>query len=686
MARSKNRKDAGAQRKRRKAADRAEPTNPIAGSDEEPEASGGASADGSTEIEDSMGATHAAAEVGRIAATSSSAVWSEAEAHSRGLRAAAVVAAVVLSVYVFRLAPSPYLLDSAELVATTAALGVSHPPGHPSFHLLTAGSLALPIGTAAYRIHLAVAFFSALALGALPLCAVFLGWARSRTALWFASILAVALAFTPVFAAQSIRAEVYSLNVLCLAVATTLLCVQPKRRPYATSLGAAVVLGVGLLNHHYLILLAFPAMFIGVVTRVRGSRIRHALGGSVMGALLLGGYLYLPMRALARPRIGWGWPDSLADVYWTVSAQAFQKTAAGAASVDLGAGLTSVAGLFAESMTIPVLIGAAIGLLMLAFRESRLAAILTLALAGNIASQTFFEFDPTNPDVLGYFMPSLWWLALALVYAVSLVQLPGSLERLTQPVKIAFGAVILGGIALSAAASTWSIDLDDYWDSEYFRDEALNGLSPDSIWITAYFETGFNTWYATAVEDRRPDVVHLHQAFVTYPFYREMVEGLTPSATELLGEEPEFLSTDALVERARLVDVRIESESIVPPELARLSIPSRLYLHVLPEEPAIGEFPQELAVAVTEELGAVRARFPLLDPEMPDEFEVQTGRNLLWAHFNLAMQMCAAERHLTCRAMIHEARCLAPHSPELAEIAARLEAESEAREATAPSP
>ena len=605
--------------------------------------------------------------------------WTETGALDRGLRAAAVVAATVMSVYIFRLAPSPYLLDSSELVATTAALGVSHPPGHPSFHLLSGGALALPFGTAAYRVHLAVAFFSALTLAALPLCAALLGWVRSRTSLWFASTIAVALAFTPAFAGQSIRAEVYSLNALCLALATTLLCVRPRGRPFATTVGAAVALGVGLLNHHYLILLAFPAMFVGVVTRVAGSRTRHLMGGTVMGALLLGGYLYLPLRAFARPSVGWGWPDSFADVYWIVSAQAFQKTAAGAASVDLVAGLSNVGRLFAESLTAPVLAGALLGLVVLLVRETRLAVLLALALAGNIASQTFFEFDPANPDVLGYFMPSFWWLALALIYVVSIVELPGSLAKLTQPVKVAFGAVVLGGIALSAAGSTWSVDLDDYWDSEYFRDEALNGLLPDSIWITAYFETGFNTWYGTAVEDRRPDVTHIHQAFVTYPFYEEMVSVQAPSALELLGEDPEFLVSSALVDRARHVDVRIESESVVPPELARLSIPSRLYLHLLPEEPPVGAFPRELAIASTEQLVAVRARFPLLDPESPDQFEVQTGRNLLWAHFNLALQMCAAERHLTCRAMIHEARKLAPHSPDLAQLAERLEAEAAER-------
>ena len=620
--------------------------------------------------------------------------WGPLESERRALRAAALVASTVLAVYIFRLAPSPYLLDSTELVATTAALGISHPPGHPSFHLLASGALAFPIGTAAYRVHLAVATFSALTLAALPLCAALLGWLRTRTHLWFASIIAVALAFTPAFAQQSIRAEVYSLNALCLALATTVLCYGRNRgRPLGTTLLAAVALGVGLLNHHYLILLAFPAMLVAVVQRGRGSVARHVMGGSAVGLLLLGGYLYLPMRAAARPAIGWGWPESLSEIYWTVSAAAFQKTAEGAANVDLAAGLGNVWLLFSESLT-PGVCAAGLAGLALLFRSDRGAAVvLALAIAGNILSQTLFEFDPKNPDVLGYFMPSFWWISLCLIFLAREIELPGSLAPVTKPIKLVFGVFVLGGVALSAAGSTWSTDLGDYWDSEYLRDEAYTGLRPESVWITAHYETGFNAWYASAVEDRRPDVLHLHQTFVTYPFYAEMVEALGSDAGALLGSEGSLLSISGLTERARRADVRVEAladlaetdgapssaSGVIPPELARLTLPAGLYLHVLPEEPPPGEFPRQLAMESAQALERVRSRFPPLDASEPEVYEVQTARNLLFAHLNQGLQMCAAGRALTCRSLIHEARRLSPDDPVLAALAARLESESTAR-------
>lgn len=603
--------------------------------------------------------------------------WGVSEAVAKAWKSAGLVAAAVLSLYVFRLAPTAYMLDSGELVATTQALGVSHPPGHPAFHLLTAGSLAVPIGSAALRVHFMVALYSAMALGALPLCAALLGWIRTRTHLWFASTIAMALAFTPAFAQQSVRAEVYSLNVLLIALATTLACVRWPRRPIGATIGVALALGVGLLNHHYLVLFTFPAFLVAVVGGAGGSRAKQVLAGALAGVGLLVGYLYLPLRALARARVGWGWPDSFEEVYWLVSAQAFQKTAEAAVELDVAAGLTNVGAVLSECLTLPVLGGSVVGILLLCAKRKLIGAVLLIAIVFNLATQTLFAFDPTNPDVLGYFMPTFWWLGLGLIFAVVNMRLPGQLMPLTAPVQVAFGTVALAGIAFSAAGGYRSVDLGGYWDSELLRDEAFNGLQPDSVWITTYFETGFNTWYAQSVEDRRPDVEHLHQAFLTYDFYSEMLDTLTPTAAGLRGEG-ELLSLEAAANLASSADVRIEAEQLVTREFAAQCIPSRLYLHLLDGPVAEGEFPRELAIAATEQLASVRARFNRGSAES-ETFELQTGRNLLWAHFNLALQMCAADRHLTCRAMVHEARRIAPDDAELAALAARLEAEAAQR-------
>ena len=72
-------------------------------------------------------------------------------------------------VYLWRAAPTTYLLDSSELVNATWSLGISHPPGHPAFHLLSYLAGLVPLGPYPWRIHLFAATCTALAVSLLPL-------------------------------------------------------------------------------------------------------------------------------------------------------------------------------------------------------------------------------------------------------------------------------------------------------------------------------------------------------------------------------------------------------------------------------------------------------------------------------------------------------------------------------------
>ena len=79
-------------------------------------------------------------------------------------RAALVVFAVVLAVYVWTLAPTVTFWDAGEFIAAAKILGIPHPPGTPLFILMgNVWGALVPIGEFAYRTNLMTAVFSAAA-------------------------------------------------------------------------------------------------------------------------------------------------------------------------------------------------------------------------------------------------------------------------------------------------------------------------------------------------------------------------------------------------------------------------------------------------------------------------------------------------------------------------------------------
>ena len=176
---------------------------------------------------------------------------------------ALVAALVVLTGYVFTLAPTVTFWDAAEFIASAHILGIPHPPGTPLFVLLgRVADLLLPFQHTAYKTNLMTAVFSACAAGFLFL---FVHQALARGAAGmdelgakifraggaFAATLAASFAFT--VWQNSIETEVYMLSVLAIALVAWLCWLW--RRDRGGKRGAhellllVYVLGTALSNH-----------------------------------------------------------------------------------------------------------------------------------------------------------------------------------------------------------------------------------------------------------------------------------------------------------------------------------------------------------------------------------------------------------------------------------------------------
>jgi 4-amino-4-deoxy-L-arabinose transferase-like glycosyltransferase len=201
-------------------------------------------------------------------------------------------------VYLLSVYPTVGTEDSGELVTSAATLDIAHPSGYPLHTLL--GWLfthIIPFGNIAWRVNIMSAFF-----GALTVAVLYLVIRRLTRSSQIALFFSLFFAFSGIFWSQSIRAEVYTLDIfLLISIIYALLRWDETGKAkfiYLTSL----CFGLGVSDHH-MILLAAPPAFIYVL--VRNARILispKVLGiSALMMALGLSFYLYLPIRTALGP-------------------------------------------------------------------------------------------------------------------------------------------------------------------------------------------------------------------------------------------------------------------------------------------------------------------------------------------------------------------------------------------------
>jgi hypothetical protein len=215
---------------------------------------------------------------------------------SRGLLAPAALVVVLGGVYVATLLPGTgYSPDTAEVQFAAPLLCVMHPTGYPTYLLIGHAFWRLvPLGTAAYRMNLLSAVFGVLACLVVSRSLRRLG-AREPVA-W---AIAVGFGLTPTVWLFSVVAEVYSLNLLFVALVSDRL-LEWRRGRRDRDLLWACAWYVASLGHHLTMVTLLPAFaFLVVATRWRvltERRLVLAGGGMILVGLLP--YAYPIVRSL----------------------------------------------------------------------------------------------------------------------------------------------------------------------------------------------------------------------------------------------------------------------------------------------------------------------------------------------------------------------------------------------------
>jgi hypothetical protein len=417
------------------------------------------------------------------------------------------VALACFGLYVALAVPGVYWLDSSEFAAAAWTLGIAHPPGHPLMELWSRCFTLLPLGSIGFRVAIGQAAAAALAAGALCVLARDvlrkLGAGELAAALLGAAA-AIIFALSYGLAFHAVRPEVYALSA-----ATTLgaaaCALRGTRRGFAA---AALLVGLGLANHHLLAIAgAAPILGLAIAERDLGARGWALLLAA--GALALGCYLYIPLRALRAPLVDWGHATTASQFWWLVSARAFQKAVHRAADVPLAFEAMRELGIGAAVCALGGLAA------LLRTRATRRIAVFLLAqIVCFTAVSALAGFDAANPDSHGY-------LAGAMAFAAVLtVAFPAAIlltlrDRAPRVAAFAAGVVALACVLAQGVRGFGRYSLADTYGADRVLTQVLADPPPRAVLTSNYFQTVFGLWYEQAIEGARPDVAIFHPRFAS---------------------------------------------------------------------------------------------------------------------------------------------------------------------------
>lgn len=453
-----------------------------------------------------------------------------------------------LGIYLFTLCPTIYWEDSAAFSSVHVLLGIPHSPGFPLYVLLGRLFLLLPIGNSASLSNLMSAFWGSLSLVILFLFISSLKRSdedRSKPHNLLSSLSATVgilfLAFTSSFWLQTVRAEVYTLNLFFTLI---LIFLSIKWANITSSIISfkifclfSFIFGLALANHPLLIVTLAPAFLLYFVmmdvkrflvpTRLILGIVFVLLGTSV--------YLYLPIRASLYPAINWGNPDTFSGLI-SYLLRTSQPTVS---STEVGFPYLQRLGF---DLSFPVIqFGLAffwlgvVGALRL-FNTNRKIFIFTFCIfiLNLLTASWASDFSLRNYDLLGYLLPSLSMFAIWFAFGINFVLswLVGMLKvgqkvaesGKNQALNRGLWYVLMGIIVLLPLFQIWKNysgcnKRSQTWAYRY-ADQILSSVKKDALILIGDDNTLTPLWYLNLASGKRPDVKILSISALRQTSYR----------------------------------------------------------------------------------------------------------------------------------------------------------------------
>jgi len=406
---------------------------------------------------------------------------------------------VSLIFYLFFIPNTVYWLDAPEFAAAGFSLGMVHPPGHPLVMLLLRAMDNLPFGSIAFRSNVFSGVFAAMSASILSILtfSVLRCMKTGRTGAEFLAWTAgIGFAFSPALTIQGTGVEVYSLNLFLTLVALCLAFQSGENMKFTVP--AAFFLGLGFANHHYLTLLASPAVIWAAYPALK-QRPKLLIPSIIAFILPLTAYLYIPIRAPAGPLPSWTDINGASGLFNYISARTFAGSLGGFSMYRVIKN-TITAVFMASGQLSPIFLAVSLaGMIITFLKNRRLFAIFCLFIALNLASKVAMSIlDPQNPDAYGYFLPSF-----AILFTFAAVALAPLLKTRLRALAIAGALGLVMSPALFAAGP--AMHRRDFHDTQVYTNIALRALPSDSLVMMSFYPSFFLALYDRAITGLRPD-------------------------------------------------------------------------------------------------------------------------------------------------------------------------------------
>lgn len=450
---------------------------------------------------------------------------------------------LVFIIYLFTLAPSVIQIDSGELAAVQATLGIAHPTGYPLFTVLGFLFQLIPIPvTTIYKLNLLSSVWSALAVATFSVF-VFdvLKYVLSKqsvnkrekskettinqTVLIFISVgSALIMGLGKTFWMQSTSVEVYSLQTFLFS-----LILLFSFRGFSNTVDknywiiCAFVIGLSFSNHMTTIL-TLP-LVIGlwyIQTNHIGKKLNKLLFFIVIVILTAGlFYSYLPLRSVFQPYFNWGNPINFENFLRHISGKQYQIWLFSSFESAQKQFSFYVSNFRNEFVYTGIIIGLT-GIVRIAILNFKLAMILISTFLISILYTINYDIADIDSYFLFSFMIFSLFVSFGLVYLF--IFLFNKIKNETATISLILSFAILPQLTNYNAVNQRS----NYVFEDYTK-LILNSVEPNSLIFSYQWDYFISpSYYFQKVENYRNDVIVIDKELLRRSWYLNQLENNYP--------------------------------------------------------------------------------------------------------------------------------------------------------------